>query len=79
MEFLASAVSEIKMTYESSRDSIVMFVSGNFDDDSLKDRMFEGIDHLKRTTVNVVGKGLEIRMDRVSLMENYDKFAANFL
>ena len=56
-----------------------MFVTGNFNEESLKKKVFEGIDQFKRFTVKVVSTGLEIRVDKESLMENYDKFAVNFL
>lgn len=36
-------------------------------------------DDVKRMTVSVVQKGLEIKVDRKSLIENYDKFTGKFL
>jgi hypothetical protein len=56
-----------------------MFISGNFSEENLRNKVFEGIDLFKKLTVTVVKKGLEIRVDRQSLIENYDKFAVNVL
>lgn len=69
----------MKLTYTSSKDHVVMFVSGNFNEEKLRTKVFEGISSFKKFTVQVVNKGLEIRVDRESLVENYDKFAVNFL
>ena len=64
-EFLESRFREVKLTYESSKDSIVMFISsGNLKEEKLSQRLFEGIDSFKRLTVQAVNKGLEIRVDR---------------
>lgn len=79
LEFLQGCLNEMKLTYESSKDNVVMFVSGNFNEEKLKSKVFEGISSFKKFTVQVVNKGLEIRVDRESLVENYDKFAVNFL
>lgn len=79
IEFLESFISEAKMTYESSKDHVVMFVGGNFKEENIRKKVLEGIDSFRDFTVRVVNKGLEIRVDRKSLVENYDQFALKFL
>ena len=39
----------------------------------------EGIDSCKQLTVEVVNRGLKIKIDRVTLMQNYDKLAVYLL
>lgn len=55
-----------------------MFISsGNLTEEKLRQRLFEGIDSFKRLTVQAVNKGLEVRVDRQFLVENFDKVALN--
>ena len=79
LEFLESRFDKVKMTYESSKDTVVMFVGGKFNEENIRKKLLEGIDSFKQLTVEVVNRGLKIRVDRKSLMENYDKFAVQFL
>lgn len=79
IEFLQTFLKEAKLTYECSRDHVVMFVAGNFNEEKLKSTVLEGIDSFKDFTIKIVNKGLEIRVDRKSLVENYDQFAVKFL
>lgn len=79
IEFLESRLKDIKMTYESSKDHVIMFISGNFNEENLRRKVFEGIDLFKKFTIKIVNRGMEIRVDRQSLMENYDKFAVHLL
>lgn len=58
MEFLESRLREIKLTYDTGKDTVVMFVAGNFNEDNLKKKVFEGISLFKRFTIRVVNKGL---------------------
>ena len=67
------------MTYESSKDIVTMFINGKFNEENIKEKLIEGIDNFKQLTVEVVNKGLKIKIDRKTLMENYDKFAVQFL
>jgi len=76
---MESKLNDFRLSYESSKDNVVMFVHGNFNEEKIKQRVFEGIDSFKKFTIKVVNRGLEIRVDRQSLMENYDTFATNFL
>ena len=64
IEFLQSKLNDFKLNYESSKDNIIMFVHGNFREEALKEKVFEGIDSFKKFTVRVVNRGLEIRVDR---------------
>lgn len=67
------------MTYESSKDMVTMFINGKFNEENIKTKLMERIDNFKQLTVEVVNKGLKIKIDRKTLMENYDKFAVQFL
>lgn len=58
IEFLESRLKDIKLTYETSKDHVVMFVSGSFNEENLKQKVFEGLDKFKSFTVQVVNKGL---------------------
>ena len=69
----------VKMTYESSKDIVTMFVKGKYNEDKIRAKLMEGIDNFKQLTVEVVSKGLKIKIDRKTLMENYDRFAVQFL
>ena len=69
----------VKMTYESSKDIVTMFVNGKYNEDKIRAKLMEGIDNFKQLTVEVVSKGLKIKIDRKTLMENYDRFAVQFL
>ena len=68
IEFVENCLSDIKLTYESSKDNVTMFVTGNFNEESLKNKISEGIDTFKNMTVRVVNRGLEIKIDRQTLV-----------
>ena len=67
------------MTYKTHKDSVIMFFSGNFNEDTLKQKLSEGIEGFKQMTIKIVNKGLEVKVDKESLIKNYDKFAVEFL
>lgn len=67
------------MTYTSSKDHVVMFVSGQVSEEVLRKKVLGGIECFKEFTVRAVNRGLEIRVDRKSLVENYDLFAVKLL
>ena len=79
MEFLESRLDKVKMSYESSKDTVVMFVGGNFNEENIRKKLMEGIGAFKQLTVEVVNRGLKIRVDRQSLMQNYDQFSTQLL
>lgn len=58
---------------------VTMIVNGKFNEENIKKKLMEGIDNFKQLTVEVVNKGLKIKIDRKTLMENYDRFAIQFL
>ena len=58
---------------------VTMFVNGKFNEENIKTKFMEGIDNFKQFTVEVVNKGLKIKIDRKTLIENYDRFAVQFL
>lgn len=76
---MAHRLNEMKMSYKNHKGSVVMFFSGNFNEEKLKQKLSEGIEGFKQITVKIVSKGLEVKVDRESLVENYDKFAIEFL
>ena len=69
----------VKMTYESSKDIVTMFIKGKYNEDKIRAKFKEGIDNFKQLTVEIVSKGLKIKIDRKTLMEDYDRFAVQFL
>ena len=58
IEFLQCFLKEAKLTYSSSKDHVVMFVVGNFNEEKLKKSVLEGIDSFKDFTIKIVSKGL---------------------
>ena len=56
-----------------------MFFSGNFKEDILKEKLSQGIEGFKQITFKIVNKGLEVKVDKESLVKNYEKFAVDFL
>lgn len=69
----------MKLHYESSKDVFVMLISGKFNEDDIKNVIFDQVDEFKKLTVEVVQKGLEIKVDRASLVKNFDLFSSKFL
>lgn len=72
MEILESRIQNMKVSYESSKDTVTMLIQGKFQEDQIKEKLSEGMKSFKQLTVNVVHKGLEIKVDGKSLRENYD-------
>lgn len=56
--FLEDKINDLKMGYESHKDSVVMFFSGNFKEDVLKEKLSQGIQGFKQITFKIVNKGL---------------------
>lgn len=56
------------MTYETSKDSVVMFFSGNFNEEVLKEKLANGVEGFKQLTIKIVSKGLEVKVDKESLV-----------
>lgn len=79
LEFVENYLNDVKMTYESSKDVVTMFVNGKFNEENIRRKLMDGIDNFKQMTVEVVNKGLKIKIDRKTLVENYDRFAVQFL
>ena len=69
----------MKVTYESSKDTVTMIIAGKFNEDQIKTKITEGIQTFKELKVKVVQKGLEIKIDGQSLRQNYDVFAVKLL
>ena len=58
MEFLEARFQNMKLSYESSKDMVVMLINGQFDEEYIKQNIFGKFDDVKRLTVSVVQKGL---------------------
>ena len=69
----------MKVSYEESKDTIVMLISGNFKEEEIRKYIKEHVDSFKRLTVEVVQKGLEIKVDRQSLLTNMDFFSVKLM
>ncbi len=64
VEFIDNLLNEMKLTYETSREHVIMFVAGKFNEQKLKTKIFEGIVTFKNFTVRFLNKGLEIKIDK---------------
>ena len=79
LEALENRIQNMKVSYEASKDTVTMIIGGKFNEEQIKEKVQEGMMSFKQFTVNVVHKGLEIKVDGKSLRENYDIFAIKFL
>ena len=71
MEMLAARLTQLKMTYECSKDSVTMFWSGEFKEEKIVEDLKEKLSCLKQFTVNFAKKGMEIKISKKDLIENY--------
>lgn len=78
-ELLENRLENMKVTYESSKDTVTMLIAGKFNEEQIKAKIADSIQTFKEMKVKVVQKGLEIKVDGKSLRENYDIFAIKFL
>jgi hypothetical protein len=78
-ELLENRIQDMKVTYESSKDTVTMLIAGKFNEEQIKAKIADSIQTFKEMKVKVVQKGLEIKVDGKSLRENYDIFAIKFL
>lgn len=79
LEFIEQRLNNIKVSYEESKDTIVMLISGNFKEEEIRKYIRDHVDSLKKLTVEVVQKGLEIKVDRESVMTNIDFFGVKLM
>lgn len=70
-EVFADRISKLKMTYQCSKDSITMFWSGEFKEEKILEKVKENLGSFKQFTINFVQKGMEIKISRQDLIENY--------
>lgn len=56
-----------------------MLIRGEFEEDKIVQRITAGMENFRDLTVKVVRKGLEIKVDRRSLYENYEVFSLRVL
>jgi|JI9StandDraft_1071089.scaffolds.fasta_scaffold318382_1 hypothetical protein len=71
MECFAEKVSKLKMTYNCSKDSITMFWSGEFKEEKILEKVKANLGSFKQFTINFVQKGMEIKISKQDLLENY--------
>lgn len=76
---LESGLGDMKMTYSVSKDTVTMLIGGKFDEEKIIQRIDSGMENFKEFTVKVVKKGLEIKVDKKSLYENYEIFSLKVL
>ncbi len=65
---MESKFNNFRLSYESSKDNVVMFIAGSFDEQKIKTKFSEGLNSFKRFTITIVSKGMEIVVDRQSLV-----------
>ena len=78
-ELLETGLDDVKMTYSVSMDTVTMLISGKFDEDKIIQQINSGMKNFKELTVKVVKKGLEIKVDKQSLYQNYELFSLKIL
>jgi len=78
-ELLESGLDDMKMTYSVSKDTVTMLIGGKFDEEKIVERINSGMENFKELTVKVVKKGLEIKVDKQSLYQNYELFSLKIL
>ena len=71
METLAERLGQLKMTYEVSKDTITMLFAGQFEEEKILSRVSSNIDSFKQFTVSFVKKGMEIKISRKDLQQNF--------
>ena len=71
LEILLARLTQLKMSYECSKDSITMFCSGEFKEEQLVEKVKDKFGCLKQFTVSFVQKGMEIKISKKDLTGNY--------
>ena len=71
MEVLAERLGQLKMTYEVSKDTITMFFTGKFEEEKMLSRVSSNIESFKQFTVSFVKKGMEIKISKQELQQNF--------
>ena len=79
LELLETGLDDMKMTYSVSKDTVTMLICGKFDEDKIIQQINSGMENFKELTVKVVKKGLEIKVDKQSLYQNYELFSLKIL
>lgn len=72
METLAQRLGDLKMTYEVSKDTVTMFVTGDFSEQKIISKIESNVEAFKDMTVKFIQKGLEIKISRKELFTNYE-------
>ena len=71
MEMLAARISDLKMSYQFSKDSITMLWDAEFDEEKIVQKVKEKFGCLKQFTISFVQKKMEIKISREELVQNY--------
>ena len=71
MEIFAEKLAQLKMTYKCQKDTITMFWGGEFKEEKVIEKIKENFGSIKQFTLNFVQKGLEIKISKKDLAENY--------
>jgi hypothetical protein len=71
MDVLAERLGQLKMTYKVSKDGVTMFFTGEFDEEKILARVGQNITSFRQLTVSFVQKGMEIKISKRDLFENY--------
>ena len=71
MEAFAERMTKLKMSIRCSKDSIIMFWSGEFKEEKIIEKVKEHFGSLKQFTIQFVQKGMEIKISKDELIENY--------
>lgn len=79
LELLETGLDDMRMTYSVSKDTVTMLIGGKFEEDKIIEKINSGMENFKELTVKVVKKGLEIKVDKKSLYENYEIFSLKVL
>jgi hypothetical protein len=79
LELLETGLDDMRMTYSVSKDTVTMLIGGKFEEDKIIEKINSGMENFKELTVKVVKKGLEIKVDKKSLYENYEIFLLKVL
>ncbi len=79
VHYIHSQYENIRMHYEDSKGTFIVFIKGKFDEAATLDKLQENVREFKEFTVKFVQKGMIIRVDRESLMENYETFSKKLL
>lgn len=71
MEMFSERMTKLRLTCRESKDTITMFWRGEFKEDKILDKFKENLGEFKQFTINFYNKGLEVKISRDDLTQNY--------